>query len=107
MDIDKSIQINRLLDTYGELLTIKQLQICKYYFFENLTLAEIGEILEISRQAVNDCIEKSTKMLYMFESKVGKLKLIDDMRGELEKLKNLSDKDNLTEEVEKILDKLD
>ena len=106
MDIDSSLKIGRLLDTYGELLTTKQIQICKYYFFENLTLAEIGEILGISRQAVNDCIEKSTKMLNGFEDKVGKLKLIDHIRKQLENLKNCHS-DNLTEEIDKILEKLD
>ena len=106
MDIDSSLKIGRLLDTYGDLLTTKQMQICKYYFFENLTLAEIGQILGISRQAVNDCIEKSTKMLNVFEDKVGKLKIINDMRDELEKLKKCN-LDNLTEEIDKILEKLD
>ena len=106
MDIDSSLKIGRLLDTYGELLTTKQMQICKYYFFENLTLAEIGQILGISRQAVNDCIEKSTKMLNVFEDKVGKLKLINDMRDELENLKECH-LDNVTEEIDKILEKLD
>lgn len=106
MDIDSSLKIGRLLDTYGELLTTKQMQICKYYFFENLTLAEIGEILGISRQAVNDCIEKSTKMLNVFEDNVGKLKLIDNIRKQLENLKNYHS-DNLTEEIDKILEKLD
>ena len=76
MDIDSSLKIGRLLDTCGDLLTTKQMQICKYYFFENLTLAEIGQILGISRQAVNDCIEKSTKMLNVFEDKVGKPPLV-------------------------------
>ena len=106
MDIDSSLKIGRLLDTYGDLLTTKQMQICKYYFFENLTLAEIGQILGISRQAVNDCIEKSTKMLNVFEDKVGKLKIINDMRDELENLKKCH-LDNLTEEIDKILEKLD
>ena len=106
MDIDSSLKIGRLLDTYGDLLTTKQMQICKYYFFENLTLAEIGQILGISRQAVNDCIEKSTKMLNVFEDKVGRLKLINDMRDELENLKKCH-LDNLTEEIDKILEKLD
>ena len=106
MDIDSSLKIGRLLDTYGDLLTTKQMQICKYYFFENLTLAEISQILGISRQAVNDCIEKSTKMLNVFEDKVGKLKLINDMRDELENLKKCH-LDNLTEEIDKILEKLD
>ena len=55
---------------------------------------------------MNDCIEKSTKMLNVFEDKVGKLKLINDMRDELENLKKCH-LDNLTEEIDKILEKLD
>ncbi len=107
MDIDSNLKITRLIDTYGRLLTTKQLSICQMYFFDNLTLAEIGEVLEVSRQAINDCIEKSTKNLMDFEDKIGKLKLLDNINCSLNNLKDKYKNSNLTEDINKIIDNLD
>ena len=107
MDIDSNFRITRLLDTYGQLLTDKQLKICQMYFYDNLTLAEIGENLEVSRQAINDCIEKSTRNLEDIESKVGKIKLIDSIKDNLYSLDKKYRDSNLTKDIDKIINDID
>lgn len=107
MDIDNNIRITKLIDVYGELLTDKQLQICQMYYFDNLTLAEIGEVLQISRQAVNDCIEKSTKNLNEFELKIGKINLIENIDNQLKTLAKKYNDNSLTKDIFEILDHIE
>ncbi len=86
MKIEKNIRINKLLDSYGNLLTEKQQCAMQNYYAFDYSLAEIGEILNISRQAVNDAIKQGVESLEKFESKLGLLKKIDAIKNYTEKL---------------------
>ncbi len=107
MDIQDSLEMCKLLDTYGELLTSRQLMICKSYYFDNLSLAEVGDELGISRQAVNDCLEKSKKSLKKFEQVIGKIKLIEYIRANLSDIANDSTYSQLKPKIKNILDSID
>lgn len=107
MDIDNNFKIGRLIDAYGDLLTDKQMQICKLYYFDNLTLAEIGQVLGISRQAVNDCIEKCTKNLIDIEEKIGKIKLLENIVDRLKFLDEKYKNSNLTKDIQDIINNID
>ena len=63
MTLDNNLRVIKLIDCYGELLTSKQYDIMTNYYFDNLSLSEIGDNFGISRQAVSDCISKSIKIL--------------------------------------------
>lgn len=67
MSIDDNLKVAKLIDTYGKLLTDKQLSIVTSYYFDNLTLAEIGQNEDVSRQAVSDSISKSIKTMQYYE----------------------------------------
>lgn len=66
----KIVEINILYDFYGFLLSEKQQRIIEMYYLEDLTLSEIGENLNISRQAVHDTLKRSEKSLYGYEEKL-------------------------------------
>lgn len=68
--MDKNVQISMLCDIYGELLTDKQRDILDLYYNENLSLAEIAEEVQITRQAVRDSIVKGEKRLFRFRGKI-------------------------------------
>ena len=70
MTLEKNIRINRLLDVYGDLLTSKQHDALIQYYAFDYSLAEIGDSLGISRQAVNDAIKQGIDMLEKYESKM-------------------------------------
>ena len=74
MELDKRVEMCMLLDFYGSLLTQKQKEIMHMYYEEDISLAEIGETINISRQAVRDALKTSENSLLDFESK---LKFID------------------------------
>ena len=80
--VEKTNQINRLLDIYGRLLTKQQNEImCDYYYFD-LSLSEISELRKISRTAVSDAIKTATKKLQNYEEKVGICRVFDKNTSE-------------------------
>lgn len=85
MSLDENLKIVRLIDVYGSTLTDKQFSIISSYYFDNLTLAEIGENLGISRQAVSDSISQSLKSMSTLEEKLGVISEYDKMHDEVEK----------------------
>ncbi len=66
----KKVEISMLIQIYGTLLTEKQLDILDNYYNMDLSLSEIAENNEITRQAVRDIIKKGEKKLFEFEEKL-------------------------------------
>lgn len=67
MDFEK---VNGLIPFYENLLTERQREIIKFYYYEDLSLAEIAENLEISRNAVYDTIRKTAQILDRYEEQL-------------------------------------
>ena len=82
IEINKTIEINRLLDIYGRLLTKQQFEIMSDYYYCDLSLSEISELRNISRTAVSDAIKTATKKLDKFEKNVGICGVFDKNRNE-------------------------
>jgi len=72
--MDKNVEINLLLDFYGNLLTDRQKEVMSLYYEDNLSLTEIAEDLSISKQGVSDILKRSEKVLYDTESKLNLLR---------------------------------
>ena len=71
-----------LYDYYGELLSDLQRKYFELYYFDNLSLSEIGENDSKSRNAIHKCIKSSSSKLYEYEEK---LKLYEN-RCKIEKI---------------------
>lgn len=67
----KSVEMTLLFDLYGELLTKKQQQLFDLYYNEDLSLAEIADLLQISRQGARDGIVRAETLLRGFEETLG------------------------------------
>ena len=74
-----------LYDYYGELLTNKQQQYFKDYYFENLSLSEMSENYDISRNDINKNLKETEEKLFYYEEK---LKLYEKNK----KIKKIIDK---------------
>ena len=101
MELEKTKRVNDLIDLYGSLLTSNQLNILELYYMEDLSLKEISEELNVSRNAVHDSLKRSLIILEDYEVKL-KLLEKDQIKSELiEKYEELT-----KEEIKVYIDKL-
>ena len=63
----KNLEISILLDYYGQMLTEKQLEVAQLYYNEDLSLAEIAQLANITRQGVRDSIKRAEHALREME----------------------------------------
>ena len=101
MNIEKTDYINSLLDIYAELLTPYQREIMDLYYQEDLSLKEIADEKEISRNAVFTLINRVEKILINYEEC---LHLLEKRKRIQEELDNEIDINRLKEKIESILD---
>lgn len=86
---EEKIRIARLYDCYGKLLTERQRSCMERYFYEDLSLAEISEELNVSRQAIHDMLKRSEQLLEKYEKK---LHFLDKKKLENKKIKEIKSK---------------
>ncbi len=79
----KNLEISMLMDFYGEMLTDKQKEVVSLYYNEDLSLAEIAQIAQITRQGVRDSIKRGEATLLDMEERLGLAKKFRQMEEEL------------------------
>jgi len=102
---EKNLEINYLLDFYGEVLNERKRGVLELYYNEDYSLSEIADEIGISRQGVRDIIKKSEEELIYLEEKLGlyqKFKAIKASADEL--LSTLESSDISSELKDKIRD---
>ena len=72
--MDKKIEISMLCQIYGKLLTEKQFDYINDYYNNDLSLSEIAENYNITRQAARDNIKKGENKLFEYEEKLNVMK---------------------------------
>jgi predicted DNA-binding protein YlxM (UPF0122 family) len=68
----------RLIEVYGNLLTLRQLRLVRMHYLHDFSLGEIAEKLEITRQAVFDSLQRSVDELTRLESSLHLLAAADE-----------------------------
>ena len=87
----KSFEDSLLLDFYGNLLTDKMRITLDMYLNDDLSLAEIAEEEEISRQGVHDTVKRGLKQLNGYEDKLGLVKRFLEQRETVKEAIDLID----------------
>ena len=72
--MEKLVEVGILFDFYGKLLSKSQYSAIELYYLHDLSLGEIGEELDISRQGVYDTLKRAEKRLYEYERTLGLIK---------------------------------
>ncbi len=97
--MDKLVRVGILFDYYGKLLSDKQYSAVELYYIYDLSLSEIGENLNITRQAVYDTLKRAEINLEKFEIKLRLVEKAYKNREIIEEIKNnIMDIENLTED---------
>ena len=97
--MDKNVRICLLFSFYRNMLTKRQIDCVDLYYNEDLSLAEISELLGITRQGVRDNIKRAENTMNDTEERLclvskflgisEKLAKIDDIIREIEKSPNV------------------
>lgn len=84
--MEKKVEISILCELYGKLLTKKQLEFMNDYYNNDLSLSEIAENNDITRQAVRDILKKGEKKLFEYEEKLEFMKRMLNQEKKIEKV---------------------
>ena len=101
----KSFEDSLLLDFYGNLLTDKMRLTLDMYLNDDLSLAEIAEEEDISRQGVHDTVKRGLKQLKGYEEKLGLVRRLLEQRDSVKEAIDLIDNKKY-EDARKVLSKL-
>ena len=104
--LEKKVEVSILCQIYGKLLTEKQFEFIDDYYNNDLSLSEIAENNNITRQAVRDVIKKGENKLFEFEEKLlimkKMLKQEKQIQQIIEELNKITDTSS-DKKIEKIL----
>ena len=89
--MDKNVDVQILLDVYGNLLPNAQRDNLDFYYNQDLSLGEIADNTGRTRQAIFDSIKRGENALYDFEAKLGFVKKFEILKSGIEKTINLSE----------------
>ncbi len=89
MEVEKFVEMDTLFSFYEGLLTEKQKLVMEYYYRDDYSLSEISDLMNISRQAVHDSIQKTQSKLLKYESKLHLMQKSQQVQGLTEELEQL------------------
>ena len=111
--MDKKIVISMLCQTYGKMLTEKQYEVINDYYNNDLSLSEIAENNNITRQAVRDIIKKGEIKLFELEEKLAFMKRtmkqekkLQEILEELSKIEDTSSEKKVAKILEHVREEL-
>ncbi len=96
--MEEQILLTNLYDYYKELLTNKQQNYFEEYYFNNLSLSEISENYNVSRNAVHKQLKEISSKLLEYEEK---LKLLNKSKKIKKLIENIDEK--LKKEIESLI----
>ena len=109
-DIEKKERINQLFDIYESLFTEHQVQIFQSYYQDDLSLKEIAEDFNISRNAVHDLLKRVEVMLEDYEAKLHLVERFLAIKEKVQKLNDLLEKEDsenrLVQDIRQIADEI-
>jgi len=104
--MEKIYERSMLYDFYGELLTEHQKNIFEDVVFDDLSLAEVADAHNTSRQAVHDMVRRTTKTLENYEAKLGLVHKFLKLTDKVNEIKRLTDSETIRQLAEEILAEL-
>ena len=105
--MEKNVEISLLCQLYGKTLTEKQYEVLNDYYNNDLSLSEIAENNNITRQAVRDIIKKGENKLYELEKSISLMKKILEEEKAVNKIeKELNEIQQITNSKKEVAKKI-
>ena len=107
--MDRIVEKGMLFDYYGSLLTDRQQQIYEDAVSNDLSLSELADTYEISRQGVHDLLKRCDRILAEYEEKLGCVRREQAIKKLALELKSGQDEtegykaENIADEILKLL----
>ena len=102
--MEEKVRISILLELYGKLLTEKQYEFMDYYYNQDLSLSEIGNNNDITRQAVRTILLKSKKKLEEYESKLKFMQKEEKIKKYIEELEETNVDKKILKKIKQQID---
>lgn len=93
----EEVYLTILFDYYESLLTEKQRLYFTYYYFDNLSLSEIAENLNISRNAIHKQLKLINEKLIFFEKSLKLYEKDEKLKDIIKTTKDIDIKNKLEE----------
>ncbi|WP_243343274.1 YlxM family DNA-binding protein [Anaerococcus sp. AGMB09787] len=107
--MEKIVKVAQLFDIYGPLLNEKQRDVINSYYNEDLSLQEIADNTQRSKQAISDMINRSVEKLFEFEDELSLFETKQNLKDRLFLIKELMDDSNYTQakdEITRLIEKI-
>ena len=103
---EKNLGLLPLFDVYGAMLGEQKQKMFELYYGDDLSLSEIADEMNISRQGVRESLKKCEEQLLEFEEKLGFAKKISSLEKSVRSLKSLDVSGAEREKLDKIVEEL-
>ena len=106
MDIATKVEISALFEVYGNSLTDKQRQVVDFCVLQDLSLGEVSDLLNISRQAVKYTLDNAVDSMLKLEHKLNILNKFQNIKHKLTNLLLDTKDSKIKQDINKILEEL-
>ena len=100
--MEKIVKVAQLFDIYGPLLNEKQRDVINCYYNEDLSLQEIADNNNKSKQAISDMMTRSVDKLFEFEDELSLLEKQQQLKDALISIRELMESSNYEQASEMI-----
>ena len=102
--MEEKVRISILLEIYGKLLTEKQNEYMDLYYNQDLSLSEIGDNNDITRQAVRTILLKSKKKLEEYEEQLKFMQKEEKIKKCIEELEETNADKKILKKIKQLID---
>ena len=95
-ELEHRVELGRLLDLYGPLLSERTASLMAMYIDEDFSLSEIAQTNGVSRQSVYDAVRRCEEQLTEMEQKLGLRARLDEISAGINRCKAVLDRAELS-----------
>ena len=106
MDIATKVEISAVFEVYGNSLTEKQQQVIDFCVLQDLSLGEVSDLLNISRQAVKYTLDNASESMLKLEKELQILAKMQNLKLKLTNVLKSTDDDMVKQQLNNILEEL-